>query len=313
MPKKKRSIAQENSANFTATSKECKNCGHFDSGNYCSNCGQHFGDFNKPLKEIFLDAAGIISFDTSFFRTLKPFLFKPGFLTSEFLEGRRKKYMSPVRLYLFLSIVFFFIARLSTGSSGGNDRQLNFTADSDSAGIIALTDSAALEMLKNDSLYYGAAQDSLGSATVQDQDSEEMREQLIRAAEDPALYVTNLLTNISYSLFLLMPLFALLLYLLYIRGKKYYVEHLIFSINMHSFALLILAVISLLKIVIHGNDGFVSLLGLLIPVYFVIGMKRFYEQKLWKILLKVLVLGIAYFVLLTAAITGLAMLTLMKL
>lgn len=43
----------------------------------------------------------LFKFDTTFFRTITPFLFKPGFLTIEFNEGRRKKYVKPIRLYLF--------------------------------------------------------------------------------------------------------------------------------------------------------------------------------------------------------------------
>lgn len=51
----------------------------------------------------------ITHFDGSFFVTLKDLLFKPGFLSREYMLGRRKKYLHPVRMYVFTSAVFFLV------------------------------------------------------------------------------------------------------------------------------------------------------------------------------------------------------------
>src|SRR6188508_2088505 len=51
----------------------------------------------------------ITHFDGSFFVTLKDLLFKPGFLSKEYMLGRRKKYLHPVRMYVFTSAVFFLV------------------------------------------------------------------------------------------------------------------------------------------------------------------------------------------------------------
>lgn len=51
----------------------------------------------------------ITHFDGSFFTTLKDLLFKPGFLTREYMNGRRKAYLHPVRMYVFTSAVFFLV------------------------------------------------------------------------------------------------------------------------------------------------------------------------------------------------------------
>jgi len=92
-------------------SKECQNCGYKDSGNFCSNCGQSFTELNRPLKDILAEVGDIVNLDSRIFRSIPPFLFKPGFLTREYLAGKRKKYMSPFRLYLLLSLLFFFLAQ----------------------------------------------------------------------------------------------------------------------------------------------------------------------------------------------------------
>ncbi len=122
--------------------------------------------------------------------------------------------------------------------------------------------------------------------------------------------LSRFLTNLSCALFLLMPVFALLLQLLYIRRKRYYIEHLIFSLNMHSFALLILSLVFALKLLLKGEDNFLYYGILIIPVYFTVGMKNFYSQGYFKILLKVLLLGLSYGFLLLIFLSTLAVLTL---
>ena len=53
--------------------------------------------------------------DSRLFRTLKSLLFRPGHLSSEFSRNRRAAYMSPVRLYLFTSFLFFLVLSISAG------------------------------------------------------------------------------------------------------------------------------------------------------------------------------------------------------
>ena len=88
----------------------CLNCGATVQGPYCHLCGQQ----NIEPKETFWHMVthffyDITHFDGSFFVTLKDLLFKPGFLSSEYMLGRRKKYLHPVRMYVFTSAVFFLV------------------------------------------------------------------------------------------------------------------------------------------------------------------------------------------------------------
>jgi len=92
------------------TEKDCLNCGTIVQGHYCQNCGQE----NVVPKETFWHMVthffyDITHFDSNFFTTLKDLLFKPGFLTKEYMLGRRKSYLHPVRMYVFTSAVFFLV------------------------------------------------------------------------------------------------------------------------------------------------------------------------------------------------------------
>src|SRR5262245_42096057 len=87
----------------------CANCGAALSGRYCSQCGQDRRV--TPSIRHFIDELieGLAHFDSSFWRTFLPLLFKPGEVTERYLNGKRKSYMPPVRTYLVLSIVYFLL------------------------------------------------------------------------------------------------------------------------------------------------------------------------------------------------------------
>ncbi|PWS33420.1 DUF3667 domain-containing protein [Pedobacter paludis] len=89
----------------------CLNCGAHVEKHYCSNCGQP----NLELKESFWgfishSIAHYFHFDNKFFQTLTPLLTKPGQVTLDYLAGKRARYINPVSMYIFVSIVYFLVA-----------------------------------------------------------------------------------------------------------------------------------------------------------------------------------------------------------
>ena len=88
----------------------CLNCGATVQGRYCHVCGQENTEPKETFWHMFTHFFyDITHFDGSFFVTLKDLLFKPGFLSREYMLGRRKKYLHPVRMYVFTSAVFFLV------------------------------------------------------------------------------------------------------------------------------------------------------------------------------------------------------------
>ena len=89
---------------------DCLNCGAAVQGRYCHVCGQENTEPKETFWHMFTHFFyDITHFDGSFFVTLKDLLFKPGFLSREYMLGRRKKYLHPVRMYVFTSAVFFLV------------------------------------------------------------------------------------------------------------------------------------------------------------------------------------------------------------
>ena len=94
--------------------RRCQNCGAVLLGEHCHACGQPTKGLVRHFSSIigdFLDS--VFELDSRILRTLGPLLLKPGFLTNEYFDGRRVRYVSPVRLFVFLSIFAFFAAQWS--------------------------------------------------------------------------------------------------------------------------------------------------------------------------------------------------------
>jgi hypothetical protein len=90
--------------------KDCLNCGTIVQGRFCHVCGQE----NLEPKESFWHLVvhffnDITHFDGKFFTTVKDLLFRPGFLSKEYIAGRRASYLNPIRMYIFTSAIFFLI------------------------------------------------------------------------------------------------------------------------------------------------------------------------------------------------------------
>ena len=108
---------------------DCLNCGTMLEGKYCHNCGQE----NLQVKESFGHMmnhaiSDYFHFDHQFFHTMKPLLFKPGFLTNEYLAGRRAQYLHPVKMYIFISVMYFLLLFQQSGEvKKTEDRNMSAT------------------------------------------------------------------------------------------------------------------------------------------------------------------------------------------
>jgi hypothetical protein len=90
--------------------KNCLNCQSEVVGRYCHKCGQENLEPKETvwhlIQHFFND---ITHFDGKFFETVKYLLSRPGFLSLEYMRGRRMAYLNPIRMYVFTSAIFFII------------------------------------------------------------------------------------------------------------------------------------------------------------------------------------------------------------
>lgn len=96
------------------TARRCENCGAELHGEHCYACGQPTKGLVRHFSSIMGDFADtVFNVDGRIFRTLGPLLFKPGFLSLEYFAGRRVRYVSPVRLFVFTCLIAFLASRFS--------------------------------------------------------------------------------------------------------------------------------------------------------------------------------------------------------
>jgi hypothetical protein len=224
----------------------CRNCGAAAPWNYCPNCGQETAIALPSAFTFLREAAGrYIRFDGRMWRSLHALLFRPGFLTREYLAGRRRRYVRPARLFVALSIVLFAVLRFAaagpvivdTGTASadgsakaahGGSSRLGFDVDSD----LNLTfDPGSMRWLAPLRARIGAFN------------------RLPREAKVDRL-TGNVFRYAPYAAIGLLPLFALLLGISYAGGGRRhparpnrYAAHLVFGAHNHAFVFLVATVI----------------------------------------------------------------------
>lgn len=311
----------------------CQNCDYPLTSNYnfCPNCGQENNDklvsFGTLIGEFF---SNYFAYDSRLAKSIIPFLFKPGFLTKEFVAGKRNSYIHPLRLYLIISFIYFLIFSfvITREDENSDHRLVKFgtstlePAESDKLNTVENTIETTGSDLEEDSLNVNAPQkiftkneknkglqllNSLnyfhnpGVTSEQVLDSIGLEKSSINLLfAKQAIKVVNerketiksfLVKNASIMMFLLLPFFAIILKLYYLKKSVYYVEHITFTLHIHSFMFFVL---SIFLIINYFFPIEALIVVLIIFIYFLFSFKHVYQQKWATTILKIFLLCISY-------------------
>jgi Protein of unknown function (DUF3667) len=271
--------------------RPCLNCGSPDVGKFCPDCGQRS---HTPVHSIghFAGEAfeALTHMDSRLWRTLWSLVARPGFLTREYIGGRQVRYLPPVQLYLVMSVLFFVLAR----GLGGE-------------GPVVLEVGVADASKRSDPSRAEAYCTQLG---YEGPFAEQIRPRLIAGCQGAALdggeaLLAAFLANVPRALFLLLPVIALVMKLMYWRPRHYYVEHLLLLIHNHSAAFVVLALIMVVGAI--PGIGFLqyavlAAAALYLPWYLYKSLRRVYGQSRRWTLGKFATLSLAYVVVALAVI-----------
>lgn len=262
------------------TDHTCRNCGAATTGNYCHMCGQetrlHAPSFSEFLHEFI---GHYVALEGRLWSTITRLLFRPGLLTAEYLAGRRKRYVEPLRLYLSLSIIFFAVLKLSD------------------AGVATVDPHAAPArqhaVIINESVDQTMQREAPGIYHSLD------RFNKMPDHEQSAVLQAGFYKYAPYAIFLLMPLFALWLKVLYLGSGMKYGEHLLFALHTNAFAFIMLGVFMFLP------DGFLKFAAFCwVTGYLPWAMQRVYRKGRWGTFWRWLLLGVLHGVSLMVAIVA---------
>lgn len=287
-----------------ARQRLCGNCLSALTGLYCAHCGQKQKSAIRHVGllagEFFND---VLNLDAKLLRTLKPLLFKPGFLSLEYFAERRARYVSPLKLYFLLSLVAFFLIQRSVDLAADDQAPIRVEAPAADRDVTignfngrpwhAKTNPVRLAWLPD------AGNDLINERLTRLEDTIKRRDwtQLLHAG----------LAATPQALLVLLPFFALLLKLAYWFKRRLYMEHLIVALHNHAFLMLAITALTALSGAgawASGLVGWQSLLRLLntamllwIPLYFLLVLKRVYRQGWPATLFKFALIGTCYSVL----------------
>lgn len=235
----------------------CSNCGTVlqEGFKYCPNCGQEHKE-KENVKLLFSQfLSDYFTFDSKIGRSVIPLVVKPGFLTLEYLKGKRIHYIPPLRMFIFLSIIFFILLGFSSSN---------------------------VEIVEG----------------VEQSISDNFWDQYFESRL-PKLF------------FILLPVFASILRLLFNRKKYGWLHHFLFALHFHS-TIFILGILYFLLSKLLLQFDFVQLnfyLLLLFVVYLfyylAISIKKVYQQTWLKVIWKMIVLNLLYVIALVLSSLGL--------
>lgn len=323
---------------------------------FCGQPDRNFMRFFPVLIRDLME--DLFDLDSRFMRTMKPLLFKPGRLTRDYMEGRRFRYAPPMRLYIFSSIVFFLLAALmssdviSIQSTPDNDLAIK-VADAPVSQQQEVRD--ALDQLPVDVrkkideeqlVIAGEKKGDFGfkSSDIQfndkpwdretnpvdirwlpgwlnDRINDEIENSPHKAEQinaNPNLIVDKVFDILPATMFVLLPVVALIFKFWYLFARRYYIEHLIFALHNHAFLFVSLTLILLTGVgksllIANGfqgaDDGMtwvMIVIGCWIPVYLLISLRVAYRQNWLMTMAKFGLIGLSYTVLLAFVTTGVA-------
>ena len=283
----------------------CLNCGAtFDkSANYCPCCGQKNTSSRLKLSEVISQfLTDYIALDSYIWKTLKLLFFAPGKLTKEFVSGKRKAYVPPFRLYIFLSFIYFFaLAFTANPDTKGSEPFINLDTNPETSGLTVQIDSTKTRQAEEDSSFIKIEPrpEVKGQSESPSAIEQFFVSQANKVNKNPELFMNSLVREVSIAMFFMLPIFGALLLLFHYKREPYYVSHLIHSVHIHAF-LFALFTLAIVENFITDWFGFVG--GSLVSViYLVVSIKRVYNQKLWAAILKTLIIFFLYVVILIIA------------
>ena len=272
----------------------CKNCGAPLASAYCPDCSQRADVHVPSTRELLHEALeGVTHSDSRLWTTMKYLLFVPGKLTQEFIAGRRVAYLPPFRLYLVMSVMFFLIANVWQ-----RDVDINVLEDAQPKNAAANQPPRTPQQRCSDM-----------HSDIFDAQLKRACEQILR--DDGESFTHAVIATAPKAMFIFLPLIAFFHMPLYWWPRHRYAVHLLFFTHVHAFAFLAM---SLLWMLTRTGNALPALkpacsvlavaLGIYIPVYVVLALRRVFKRNRWNTFFKAASLFLIYLTLLSFTMAG---------
>jgi hypothetical protein len=262
---------------------------------FCGACGQETNAKPPTVGEFVQQFGGAyLSTEGALWRTLALLLSRPGELTARYLAGRRKHYVLPLRLYLTISVVVLVLLRLLVDFHSDSAMALRIDPG-DKPEVVAIDLGVARAGLDNGRFYCENLPPRICARL-------ERRLNLEPAAlqREAVELGQRFLANVGAAMFVLLPLFALLLKLAYLNRGLRYTEHLVAALHLHAFWFVAFA------LTLASQRWLSGLAFVAMPVYTMRAFRRIYGGRGWPRLLRATLIAFVYLVAMAAALAVVA-------
>ncbi|MCL6524798.1 MAG: DUF3667 domain-containing protein [Thermoflavifilum sp.] len=284
----------------------CLNCGHRVEERFCTHCGQENIEPRERFGELVTHfVADLFHYDKEFLLTLRYLLFKPGFLTLEYIKGRRKAYLHPIRMYLFVSLIYFLFVSVIPQRETSHP-------------IIQVNNMQATQPSNKDGWsfpytsvhQYDSIQQQLPDSLKNPPWVRKLMHRIINIHQTygdraPEVIREKFIHHVPQVMFFLLPLFAVILSWHFRNKNDYFSDHVIFSLHFHIFYFLISALEIILQYFLR-TDLFVWITWCIAWIYLILALHTVYQNKWWKTILKSISVGLIYIILIGFVMSGLA-------
>jgi hypothetical protein len=313
----------------------CLNCGTPVAGKFCAECGQSREDHSRSLRSFLHELVEHhLLLDGKTLRTAYALVLRPGELTRAYIEGRRARYVSPIRLYLFMSFAFFLalyasglavfqvtgkidipsvafrtddVAAAAATQQGVDARLADALSRADAAASAAETTGSihtSVELFRpvqDGALEFSAETKARIASDIARGTERERRisNGMMQALQHPRMLNTVLDEWVPKLFVLLLPVAALLLAPFGFRRGLFYVDHLAFALHGQAFCFLLgTLTIGARRWLPDLPLGWIF--GAIILVWTLLAYRRVYRSGWFGTVLKVGIIGSAYAVVLFA-------------
>ncbi len=290
-----------------ATAAYCRNCNLFlgeKPGNYCPHCGQETANHPPTLWEFVHEfITHYVALEGKLWRTMWMLFFRPAELTREYRAGRRTRYISPLRLYITASFLFFLVVKFA-GIGNLMNTEARTEPDLQLKRGLAVTTTVPPPTVDKALEEFEVNQDKIDFDCKPGEEyclalQSRLQKKYVGKSGKQVLDVlkAGMLANFPYALFLMLPLFAGLTKLLYLRRGMYYGEHVVYALHIHAFTFFVL----LLKALLPRYVGDVVLIGAW--VYYFVALQRFFGGRWWATGMRYAIIATVYPILLVLVTT----------
>lgn len=296
-------------------------CGNCDTAlpkgtNYCPSCGQENHTHKLPVRHFVVEwLAGMFNFDTKLLRTLRDLFWPPGKVIREFNANRRVRYVHPLRIYLFTSLLFFLYLAATTTQTDEERNAIEEVGDAEPGqdngielklgGESTVSDSAMVALSARGSLTNVVLDSTLQAngvpRTLLNRTFVRLALNLSGNSLRKAAFVQQLVSSFSKVLFVLVPLFAALLMALFWRTAQFYTEHLVFALYFHTALFLLLGCTLIIN---QWTDTIVAanVVPLIIPLHLMLSFRTVHGRCWWGSSWRAVLLLLIYIILVSLGI-----------